>query len=547
MPKGDRAYPLPEQPRRLRERNFAAEDVPPQARAIWPALNTQVAIIGALIHNQVIDPATGQTWRGQQMESLTPTAFAQGITMAQEEADDMSRPEGDEYLQHANQADEQANHACAVMEDVEKICSDLVEFPPGSRCSGQEAIAQHQADRGLAGQRERDGNSRHRQRPIEWMWIVLATVVLAALDVMLLWSPLFNLGSLNSAGALYRWVFAFALAALQAFGMELVIRKYRDHERDATERRDAVRDCIRAAQHGPVRSDRVAVAPAPLATEIDTADRELRVAYRWLLLTATAFGIIGVVRVAFLSRGSGQSLAEATLFGAFVGVMLGALVLRLGEVASRGNRLGDRLQAGAAVVADIECRVQEGERRVGAYRDATRLELTTAESARARAADTQQWVIGQYQQALLLAASWLGVTKLPAEHSELIVPRKLDVCDTATHQVQVVIGKLAVVDHWLANPQYTASLAKGAPGAVLEPTAGPPAEATRPIFDGPAPGQPGGLVRVGYQIPPVPTESPWLLIALAAAAVAIALAAALIAPTPENATPPVALTSATLK
>jgi hypothetical protein len=58
MSRRDRANPPPEQPtRRLRERNLAAEDVPPQARGIWPALNirgiwpalnTQLAIIAAL-------------------------------------------------------------------------------------------------------------------------------------------------------------------------------------------------------------------------------------------------------------------------------------------------------------------------------------------------------------------------------------------------------------------------------------------------------------------------------------------------------------------
>lgn len=245
-------------------------------------------------------------------------------------------------------------------------------------------------------------------------------------------------------------------------------------------------------------------------------------------------GVIAVSRVAFLSRGAGQSIAEATLFGAVVGLILGGLVLLLGSVACRGNRLGDRLQAGAAVIAGIESRVQEGEQRVGAERDAARTELTAAEDARAQANDTREWVIGEYRQAVLLATGWLGLTAPPVD---LVVPRELEIADAAARQVQRVTAKLDAIDQWLSSstPADTPDGRASAQGTALELAAGaPPPMETPPAPAGLLVPRIGGVVPLSPQLPPPPTEPWWLLLAGAAAAVAIAAGAAFIAPTPEG-------------
>lgn len=523
-------------PRRLMERNIGKEHIPDQAKVVWGNIDPQLGTIAALIHNLVIHPSTGQPWNGQSVAVAAPPAFAQGLAMAQHEAGELSLPDDEEYLRRASEADQQADLAGATIEDTEKILDDTVEYPAGSRGSGREAIAKHQADRELARQREQDGDSRHRQQEVERHWIILAAVVLAALDVMLLWRPVLNLGPLDSAGALYKWVLALAFAGVQALSIDLAVHEYRERERANTELRDAVKDYNRTAQRGLVQRDLAAVAQAPQPVEdLPAADEKLRAAYRWLLTTAIGVGVIAVIRVAFLSRSSGQSIIEATVFGAVVGIFLGALVLLLGSFSCRGNRLGERLKAGAAVVADVESRIQEGGRWVREARDAARLELTDAEKARARAADTREWVLGQYWQALLLATGWLGLAKPPVDHTELVAPRGLEVADAAARRVETVSCKLQVIDQWLAGKQIVVEpVEPSTTGTALALAAGTPAASVGRLVEGPQPGERGGPVPVGYRINPPPTEPRWLLVVAAVAAIGIAFGAAVIAPTPEG-------------
>lgn len=522
---------------RLKERNIAEEHIPPRARAIWPSIDPQVGTIAVIVHNMVVNPATGQPWNGQTAQVSAPAAFAQGVAMGQEEAVTLSEPEDAEYLQRVDRADEHANLANAMIEDTDKIPDDSVEFPPGSWVNGREAVATHRADRELAAEREQAGDSRHRQREIERIWVVLAAVVLTALDMMLLWRPLLNLGEINTAGALYKWVLALAFAGAQAFFIDLAVHKYRERERDATERRDAVRDHNRAARRSLEQGDLAAVAQSSTdIEEIRTADRELQGAYRWLLTTAAIVCVIGVVRVTFLSRGGGQSVAEATLFGAVVGLMLGGVVLLLGSMACRGNRLGERLRAGAAVVADIGDRIQEGEGRVGDARDAARTELAAADRAHIQAENNRAWALGQYRQALLLATSWLALAKPPVDHTELIAPRELAIADAAAQKAHVIADKLRAVDQWLVETHDVAPpVALPVQGTSLEGTSGTPTAATGRLVDPVQPGGYGGTVRVGdYRIDPPPSEPRWLILVAAVAAIGIAFGAATMAPAPGD-------------
>lgn len=527
-------------PRRLTERNLAEELVPDQAKAVWSSIDPQQGTIAVLIHNQVVNPSTGQLWKGQSVETLARPAFANGLAMAQQEAVDLSQLDDEEYLQHADRACRYANSANAMIEETEKILDDTVECPPGSRCSGRKAIAKHHADQELARQREQDGDSRHQQRPVDRYWIILAALVLSALDIMLLWRPLLNLGSLDSARALTEWGLALAFAGAQAVAIDLIVHKYREEERTNTELRDTIKDHNRSARRGLAQRDLTALAHRPLALdELPAADKRLRTAYRWLLTTATAVGIIAVFRVAFLTRSGGQSIIDATVFGAFVGLFLGLLVLRLGSFACRGNRLGDRLQASVAVVAHIESRIQEGHRRATEARDAARLELTNAEIARARATDTREWVLKSYWQALLLATGWLGLTKPPINLAdELVAPRQLEIAATATNQVTAVNDKLNIISQWLTSKQIVVSDPPNQPLTPGTTLARPETTSSTPrLVEPPRPGESGEIVSALHTMDPPPAEPHWLLAAAILAAIGIAFGAAIIAPTPEGGTP----------
>jgi hypothetical protein len=233
-----------------------------------------------------------------------------------------------------------------------------------------------------------------------------------------------------------------------------------------------------------------------------------------------------VVRVAFLSREAGQSVAEATLFGTFVGGVFFALVVLLGWLACRGNQLGDLLRAGAEVVARLDALVQEGQRRVTTIRLAALRSLSDADGLRSEAKDIRAWVVSQYWQAMLLAVSWLGLDGPAVVHSELVLPRTLSVADAASELVEGVRAKIGRIDEWLDEPAAAPTgvmLALPAAGAQTTQRLGPPA------------GQPPGLVRVGlgYAIPKAPREPRWLLGAVAVGAVVVAFGAAVIAPTPD--------------
>ncbi|MGH3830763.1 MAG: hypothetical protein ACRDRS_10000 [Pseudonocardiaceae bacterium] len=524
---------------RLKERNIAEELIPDQAKAVWGSIDPQQGAIAVLIYSQVVDP-TGQPWQGRSVETAAPLAFASGLLMAQQEAVDLSRPDDEEYLRHANQASQHADLAGAMIEEAEKILDDTVEYPPGARCSGREAIAKHRADRELAHQRKQDGDSRHQHGPVERYQIFLYALVLSALDIMLLWRPLLNLGSpFDSAGALTKWVIALLFAGAQAATIEFVVHKYREKERENTELRDAVKDYNRSARRGGPAQRGLAVLTQqpPAVDELPAADEKLRAAHRLLLAMAIGVGFITVFRVAFLTRASGRSIIEATVFGAFVGLILGALVLLLGLFACRGNQLGDRLRAGAAVVAHIEIQLLERGRQVAVARHSARLELTDAETARARAAATRSWVLNQYRQAFLLATGWLGLTKPPVNLADLVPPHQLEIADAATDQVDAVNDKLTVIDRWLAGPQIVLDDPQNEPstsGAALEPP-----EATSAVrrVDPPLPGEPGRVVPALHSMDPPPTEPRWLLAVAAVAAIGIAFGAAVIAPTPEGGTP----------
>ena len=188
------------------------------------------------------------------------------------------------------------------------------------------------------------------------------------------------------------------------------------------------------------------------------------------------------------------------------------------------------------MITQVENQIQAGQRQVADYRDVARLELTAADAARARAQDTREWVIGQYWQALLLAAGWLGLPTPPVAHSDLIVARELSIADTAAAQTDIVLDKLRTIDHWLTTAPALPETTAAAPGAALALATSHPGAATGRLVTEPEPGHRGGVVPLRHDIPEPPREPRWLLIVATVAAIAIAYAAAVIAPTADTTT-----------
>ena len=179
----------------------------------------------AITYNRVADPQTGRPWSGADnpadLEKAARPAFAQTVTMLQEDAVGASIPFDLVALEAAERASSRTTEAESARERTGRIQDDVVEYPPGASATVREAMADYAADRDLGAQRRHEGDSRHEVVPVARHWVVLAAVLLAILDVALLWRPLLGLGAVDDAGALYKWALAVGFAGLQAFFIDL--------------------------------------------------------------------------------------------------------------------------------------------------------------------------------------------------------------------------------------------------------------------------------------------------------------------------------------
>ncbi|MGH3813392.1 MAG: hypothetical protein ACRDUV_13220 [Pseudonocardiaceae bacterium] len=511
--------------RTLRGRNFAKEQLPAQLLAARGSTDPQVFEIAAEIYLAVIDPRSTTPWHGASVDSLASTAFAGAIARCQQEAVELSAAEEARSQLRVRDADKAVDAAEDMIHEANRISDDPVEDASGTQCPAREALAAHQADRALAAERESIGDTAHLKKPLLNAWIIIGAIVFAFLDMLLLWRPLLGLGPLDTSGMLLKWVVAGCFIAAQALFIAMTLRYYRDRERESRDRRDAVQDHDRAAHRAVDQGDPSAPArQAPDINAITQADRKLITAQDWLVTAATVLGVIGAVRVALLARGNGQSVVEATLFGAIIGLILGGLVLLLGWVSCRGNRLGDRIRAGAEVVAGIHAREEQQHREVEAAREAARQALHDTDQARNDAAETREWVVNTYWQALLLASRWIAQPAPPAE--QLVVRRSLPTADDVTRRADAVTSRLTEVDSWLAG-QPTTTAQPSAAVAESVP-AGHPGR-LRPVAP-PDPGQPGDVIGFDSNLPGAPQPPRWLILIGAGIAILAAFAAAVVAP-----------------
>lgn len=516
------------------DRDADDESTPPQGRP-----EPQVAVRAAITHNRVADPETGRPWSGADnpvdLEKAARPAFAQAVTMLQEDAVGASITFDLTALEAAERAAGRTAVAETARERTERIHDDVVEYPPGGSATVREVMADYEADRKVGDERRREGDSRHEVAPVARHWVVLAAVLLAVLDVALLWRPLLGLGALDDAGALYKWALAVGFAGLQAFFIDLAVNLYREADRDSAERRARVGDHNRWIDRAIAARDKVAMStPPPPAHEVKAADDRMRTRRRWLYAAAAGVGIVGVFRVAFLSRAAGQSLAEAVVFGSVVGLVLGGLVVLLARLACRGNRLGDRLRAGAAVQLAVDERVAEGREEVARARAEAGRELVSAERARVWAVDVREWVVAQYRSVILLAASWLDLERPPIDDNELISPRRLEVADAAKRLIDAVQERLAVVDAWLGDGAATTSRDGHVPHELPIGTAGKTAALGPFVVPASGIGGGDGLVDMKVRLGRPPAEPRWLVAVGCAVVVVVAVTAAWIAPTPEG-------------
>ncbi len=144
----------------------------------------------------------------------------------------------------------------------------------------------------------------------------------------------------------------------------------------------------------------------PVARAWIAADAELRSAGGWLLGAAVATAVIGPARVAYLARISNLSVVEAALFAVVAALFLGGLVVLMGFLSCRGNRLGDRLGIGTGIVEAVEQRDRECRENVADAQERARRWLVTADQATARGDETRAWVIEGYLRSMMLARDW---------------------------------------------------------------------------------------------------------------------------------------------
>jgi hypothetical protein len=498
---------------RLREHALAGqENLPPQARPIAGLVESDVMLIALEIHGTVVDPHAGQPWQSRSARPLVANAFAQTVTRCQQQAVELSAPHDQDALHWADEADDASRAAEQAAQEADKILDTNITSIDGGMTTSRAVLAEHKADLTLAAERKACGDNRHAERPIERAWILLAAFVFGALDLLLLWRPVFGLTlPPDSSTMIFKWCMALFFTLAQALFVDFAVQRFHDREQVSTDRRNAVLDRNRALRAGDFSRT------APDETQLREADHDYRQAMYLLIATAMMMGLIGAVRVAKITREGARTVAEATLFGAVIGLILAGMILLVAWLACRSNDLGRRLCTGAHIVAEIDERFRRArEHATDSCAESRRL-LARATDAQARASEEREWVMSAYRQAMLLAAGWLGLDWLPEDSRELAVTRILPVRQEAERKVLETDARLVRVDEWLAGHLTIADHRQPAlPASATTPgSAALPALRTRVLTTD------HRLVPIEQQLEPAP-RIPVLLLAVGGAAVILA-------------------------
>lgn len=507
----------------VRKRVWRPGTVPRPARPLVAAGQgpDDVLAIAVEVHNKVADPETGEAYAKKNYRDSVTQAFEGAWTAAQEDSTTAALPIDQCYLERAHASGKTADEAVAIMAETDTIHDQKVEAPSGAQLSRRQVAEEHRADDELARRREAEGDNRHRQRPIP-RWIVMAgAAVYGLVDLVLLYVPILNLGAIEDRGDLIRWMIAVILSVAQAFFLELVLREHQQAERDCTDLRNAVRDHNRDLYRGN------AVSP-PDDTDIKTADGRLRRAQYKLAALAGITSVLAAVRIAILVREAERPVAEAALFGAAVGIVLGLLVLVLGRMLCCGNALGDRLRIGGEIMAETERLVKQGIDDVTDARDDAKAGLDSATAAKARGDEVRQSISGVYLEGMQLAAIWLDVGRPPTP----VRARPLPIVEEADRQASKVVAALQRIAIWLGEVQLSPEQRQLEPAQsafVTTEVGATPARAGEYRYAGGSSAS-DAFPSAAVTITPPPTEPHWILAVGAALTIAAAIIAAIGAP-----------------
>lgn len=516
----------------VRKRVWRPAAVPQQARPLVAAgqIPDDVLTIAVEVHNKVVDPATGEAYAKKNYRNSVTQAFEGAWTAAQGDSTTAARPIDEYYLERARASSETANEAVAIMAEADTIRDQVVEAPSGAQLSRRQVAEEHRADDELARRREAEGDNRHRDRAIRRWIVAVGAAVYGLVDLALLYVPILNLGAIEDRGDAIRWIIALILSGAQAALLEFVLREHREAERDCTDLRNAVRDHNRDLYRGNA-------VPPPDGTDIKTADSRLRRAQYKLAALAGITGVLAAVRIAILIREADRPVAEAALFGAAIGIVLGLLVLVLGRVLCRGNALGDRLRIGGKIVAETEQLVTQGVADVRDARDDAKAGLDSATAAKARGDEVRRSIAGVYLEGMQLAAIWLDVGRPPIPEEGSVPARTLAIVAEADRRVLEAAAVVQRIDTWLSQVQLSPQrwqLEPAQPALVATEVGATPAGTVQvrpPVGPSVSEAFPSDAVT----ITPPPTEPHWLLAIGAVLTIAAAVAAAVGAPAIEDA------------
>lgn len=500
-----------------------------QAKHTWGLVPADVLAIAVLVQNSVVDYKTGKSHDPERKGEMAAAAIDAAFVNAEDEAADESASSDRRYRALAAQANASADAAVGATLEADKVLEQEVMTSVGTPT--RRMVAKDHAEHlELAKLRADAGDTRHTQDSLGRWVILTCAIVYGLLDLILLFRPLLNLGTISEAGDLANWLIAIVLSGAMAVALDQVLKYHQTTERAATDRRDALLDHNRRVRLASATTE------APDLQEVAAADRRLLVMQYLLVGQAIITAILAAVRITFLARDEGRSIVESTLFGAAVGLVLGILIIVLGRTLCRGNQLGDQLDAEGEIVDETRELRDNGVKEARRLRDEARDHLDEAKAARAESWGIRQTVYAKYLKGVKQASVWLDVDRPDTD----VTARQASVIILGDELAEAADEKIKRVRLWLGEsptpPDELLAIKAGSSALVTddEPEPGAVLAKPRQVHRTTLPNA-GRVVVVdpdrvpepeSVDVPEAPTEPKWFVALGAALTVATALLAA---------------------
>jgi hypothetical protein len=502
--------------------NFSEESLTPaqiNARA-----NTKPAVWSRAVRlDQMLrDPETGDLPADDAERNTRTAVIAERLVVdAQESAVAAADPQDQASLALSQEAGTSLTAADDQIAEAEKIPDQPYETPGGGLAPARQIIHDHQDHLVLAAEREREGDSRHRDVAYPRAVSILVGVVLFALDLGV-WAQWLGLGELTSSTMLFKWVVAVVVSTLQSIAAAWAVERFAQKDRISADQRAAVADYNRTTDRR-VRQGQ-AVGQAPDLNEVRAADQQRARTQQILIAVAAAGGILLAIRIALIAVDSGQPIAIAAVVGVVIGLLLTAVIVGLGYKFCRGNTLGDQIAAGSSILDEIDDDVRNAVENVVTARTSAQEKLNEAHKAATAADAIRASVVGDASESLLLFAAWTGAPRDLLERPR-IDARELHTAIAAKQVRDELAPRLETIDAWLKHPPTGTSLALDAGSHTRALPAGDPERYRARLVPLPSRGQAGGIVSYRITTPRRPASP----LVWAAAAVVTIVAAGVIA------------------